>query len=88
MVYTSPSELMRAIKEAIHVYNQTPHESLQNVSPNDVYAGRKEDVLQKRKEKKRLTLERRKSYNLNQQNNGPDQDRSANLNLVQVTKTG
>ncbi len=88
VVYTSPSELMRAIQEAICIYNQTPHESLQNVCPNDVYAGRKEEVLQKRKEKKRLTLERRKSYNLNQQNNGPDQERSANLNLVQVSKTG
>jgi len=88
VVYTSPSELMQAIKEAICVYNQTPHESLQNVSPNDVYAGRKEEILQKRKEKKRLTLERRKSYNLNQQNNGPDQERSANLNLAQVSKTG
>jgi len=88
VVYTSPSELMQAIQEAIRVYNQTPHESLQNVSPNDVYAGRKEDILQKRQEKKRLTLERRKSYNLKQQNNGPDQERSANLNLAQVSKTG
>jgi transposase InsO family protein len=88
VVYTSPSELMQAIKEAIRVYNQTPHEALQNVSPNDVYAGRKEDILQKRQEKKRLTLERRKSYNLNQQNNGHDQERSANLNLAQMSKTG
>ena len=88
VVYTSPSELMLAIKEAIRVYNQTPHESLQNVSPNDVYAGRKEDILQKRQEKKRLTLERRKSYNLNQQNNGPDREQSAKLNLAQVSKTG
>jgi len=88
VVYTSPSELMQAIKESIRIYNQTPHESLQNVCPNDVYAGRKEEVLQKRKEKKRLTLERRKSYNLNQQNNGPDQERSANLNLIEVSRIG
>jgi transposase InsO family protein len=88
VVYTSPSELMRAIEEAIRIYNQTPHESLQNVCPNDVYAGRKEEVLQKRQEKKRLTLERRKSYNLNQQNNDPDQEQSANLNLSQVSKSG
>jgi len=88
VVYTSPSELMRAIETAIRIYNQTPHEGLQNVCPNDVYAGRKEEVLQKRQEKKRLTLERRKSYNLNQQNNGPDQERSANLNLTEVSKTG
>jgi len=88
VVYTSPSELMLAIKEAIRVYNETPHESLKNVSPNDVYAGRKDEILQKRQEKKRLTLERRKSYNLNHQNNGPDQERTANLNLAQVSKTG
>ena len=88
VVYTSPSELMRAIETAIRIYNQTPHEGLQNVCPNDVYAGRKEEVLQKRKEKKRLTLERRKSYNLNQQNNGPDQERSANLSLTEVSKIG
>jgi transposase InsO family protein len=88
VVYTSPSELMQAIKESIRIYNQTPHESLKNVCPNNVYAGRKEEVLQKRQEKKRLTLERRKSYNLNQQNNGPDQERSANLDLTEVSKIG
>lgn len=88
VVYSSPSELMHAIKEAIRVYNQTPHESLKNVSPNDVYAGKKEEVLQKRKEKKRLTLERRKSYNLNQPNNDSNQEQSANLILSQVSKSG
>ncbi|MBI3008981.1 MAG: DDE-type integrase/transposase/recombinase [Candidatus Omnitrophica bacterium] len=64
VVYLSPEQLKRAIDEAIRVYNQTPHEALKNVSPNDVYAGRKEVILQKRLEKKRLTLERRKRYNL------------------------
>ncbi len=81
MVYCSPEELKKAIDEAIRIYNQTPHESLDNVSPNDVYAGRKEEILQKRKEKKRLTLERRKRYNLSRdinQNNGPKQHQSAN----------
>jgi len=41
VVYCSPDELKRAIDEAIQIYNQTPHESLENVSPNDVYHGRK-----------------------------------------------
>jgi len=45
-------------------YNNRPHEALRNVSPNDVYAGRKEEILQRRSEKKKLTLERRKAYNL------------------------
>ncbi len=50
--------------QAITVYNETPHESLENAIPNDVYAGRKDVVLAKRREKKRLTLGRRKQYNL------------------------
>jgi putative transposase len=72
MVYCSPGELRKALDEAIAIYNRTPHESLDNVSPNDVYAGRKEVVLQWRQEKKRLTLERRKQYNLNLKNKDPD----------------
>ena len=64
MVYCSPRELKKAVDDAITVYNRTAHESLNNVSPNDVYAGRKEVILQKRREKKRFTLERRKQYNL------------------------
>jgi putative transposase len=60
VIYCSPEELKKAVTEAIAVYNATPHESLRNVAPNDVYAGRKEEILQQRQEKKRLTLERRK----------------------------
>jgi putative transposase len=65
VVYCSPEELKKATSQAIAVYNATPHESLQNISPDNVYAGRKEEILGKRREKKRLTLERRKQYNLN-----------------------
>ena len=64
VVYCSPDELKKAVDSAIRCYNATPHEALKNVSPNDVYAGRKEGILQKRSEKKQLTLERRKKYNL------------------------
>jgi len=78
LVYSSPDELKKAIDEAIKIYNQTPHESLQNVSPNDVYAGRREEILKKRQEKKRLTLEKRKQYNLNQKP-ASNQGQSANL---------
>lgn len=85
VVYCSPEELKRATVEAIARYNATPHEALDNVSPNDVYAGRKEEILRKRKEKKRLTLERRKKYNLegygnNNQIATPDCLKSVNLN--------
>jgi len=85
VVYCSPDKLKEAIDEAMRIYNQTPHEALKNVSPNDVYAGRKEEILKRRQEKKRLTLERRKRYNLNQ-NTDPDQGQSANLNSSNVSK--
>lgn len=61
--YNSPEELQKAIREAVEWYNNRPHEALRNVSPNDVYAGRKEEILQRRAEKKKLTVERRKAYN-------------------------
>ena len=89
VVYCSPEELKKAIDEAIRIYNATPHEALDNVSPNDVYAGRKEEILKRRLEKKRLTLERRKKYNLEgnvNKNNDPDQYQTANLNNVEVSK--
>ena len=78
VVYCSPDELKKAVDQAITTYNSTPHESLDNVSPNDVYAGRKEAILQQRKEKKQLTLERRKKYNLNMKNKDPDHHEFAN----------
>ncbi len=73
IVYCSYGELKKAVNEAIAVYNSTPHEALHNVSSNDVYAGRKEAILERRREKKRLTLERRRQYNLRSTNNGPNQ---------------
>ena len=78
MVYCSPGELKKAVDQAIVTYNCTPHESLDNVSPNEVYAGRREVILQRRKEKKPLTLERRKKYNLIMKNQGPDHQGFAN----------
>ena len=77
VVYCSPDELREAIREGINTYNNTPHEALQNVSPNDVYAGRQEEILQRRKEKKILTMVRRKKYNLRSANNDPNHGHSA-----------
>jgi RNA-directed DNA polymerase len=78
VVYCSPEELKKGVDEAMATYNRTPHESLNNVSPNDVYEGRKEAILQQRREKKRLTLERRKQYKLNPNNKNPDRHQIAN----------
>ena len=64
IVFCSPDELQAALKEAIREYNNTPHSSLHNVSPADVYAGKMQEILKRRAELKKLTLERRKTYNL------------------------
>jgi putative transposase len=63
IVYCSPEELKQGIDAAITNYAQTPHTALKNVSPRDVYLGRKEEILRKRMEKKALTMERRRLYN-------------------------
>lgn len=64
LVYESPAELEKAIKETVERYNMTPHESLKNVSPIDVYEGRQEEILASRATKKQWTLERRRRANL------------------------
>ena len=64
MVYCSPEELQKSLAEGITLYNATPHEALKNVSPNDVYQGRREEILKQRQEKKQWTLARRKIMNL------------------------
>jgi hypothetical protein len=69
LVYCSPEELKKAVDEAITFYAAMPHTALNNVSPRDVYAGKREEILMKRAEKKRLTLIRRKLYNMRGENN-------------------
>jgi len=63
IVYTTPEELRKAIADAFEAYNARPHEGLKNVAPNDVYAGRKEEILKRRAELKKVTMERRRLYN-------------------------
>jgi hypothetical protein len=63
-VYCSPDVLKQGIDaKAIRTYAQTPHTALKNMSPLDVYLGRKEEILRKQAEKKALTMERRQLYN-------------------------
>jgi hypothetical protein len=61
-----------------HTTAPPAHEWLSNATPNAGYAKRKEVILQQRKEKKQLTLERRKKYNLNPKNKDPDHQKFAN----------
>ncbi len=57
---SSPDQLQRELNVFRAKYNETPHGALKNVTPNDVYAGREEEVLSRRAEIKRRTFERRR----------------------------
>ncbi len=62
--YYSPSELERAIAEWVGYYNHERfHESLENVTPADVYFGRDQEIIEKRNKLKEQTLAlRRQQY--------------------------
>jgi len=59
-----PSALKEAIEKFVEYYNNRRyHEALVNVTPADVYFSRREDILARRKEAKRKTLQARREYN-------------------------
>ena len=63
--YYFPGQLEAAIAAFVEYYNdQRYHESLNNVTPADVYFGRHEEVLTQRQKVKARTLKRRKKENL------------------------
>lgn len=62
--YYQPGELERAIASFVEHYNKERyHESLQNLTPEDVYRGRGREILTARDRIKRETLRERKRYN-------------------------
>jgi Integrase core domain len=65
LVYTNSEALQEAMAEFIEFYNHRHyHEEISNVTPGDVYYGRREEILNRRKEQKQATLESRFQYNL------------------------
>jgi transposase InsO family protein len=65
-VYHSPEALTEAMNEFVTYYNyRRYHEALGNVTPADVYHGRRDGILARRQEVKHKTLMARKVANLN-----------------------
>jgi putative transposase len=62
--YELPSHLEKAIADFVDYYNyRRYHKALKNVTPADVLYGRRELILQRRKEVQILTINRRRDYN-------------------------
>jgi transposase InsO family protein len=64
--YYSPWELERAIEAFVQYYNHKRyHESLDNVTPADMYFGRYHEIMGRRAQIKQQTLQQRRYENLN-----------------------
>ena len=64
--YELPGHLERAIADFVDYYNyRRYHKALDNVTPADVIYGRREEILQRRKEVQIQTINRRRVYNQN-----------------------
>jgi transposase InsO family protein len=63
VVHETPSVLEKAVAAFVDYYNHRRyHEGIGNVTPADVYCGRREEIVQRRKEVSRRTLQQRRDY--------------------------
>lgn len=62
--YYYPWELEKAISQFVNHYNnERYHEALDNITPADMFYGRKEEIMDRRALIKQHTLQRRKEEN-------------------------
>jgi len=65
--YYSPDELKHRLGEFVEYYNNHRyHESLNNTTPSDVYFGRDQKIIEKRKQIKLKTMKKRRKKHLSQ----------------------
>lgn len=65
VVQDAPRESAEDVRVFVFYYNsQRYHEALGNVTPDDVYFGKREEILKERRKLKKQTLARRKTINL------------------------
>lgn len=63
-IYDCPNKLKAEIGKFNCDYNKNRyHESIGNVAPDDIFFGKRDEIIKERREKKRLTIARRKEYN-------------------------